>query len=79
MKIVVKSTKTISFDENSDEDDSSEHNEESDDQHSHQSNTVNQDATSDIKSMAALTHQSDSNDKETSININKSSADKDRK
>jgi len=29
MKIVVKSTKTISFDENSDEDDSSDHNEES--------------------------------------------------
>ena len=30
MKIVVKSTKTISFDEHSDEDDSSDHNEESD-------------------------------------------------
>ena len=30
MKIVVKSTKTISFDEHSDEDDSSDHNDESD-------------------------------------------------
>lgn len=37
MKIVVKSTKTISFDENYEEDDSSDHNEESADEISHQS------------------------------------------